>query len=418
MASAHARVARVSAVAGSAGAHTIGPSLWGLRAFGSVRFRTVLALVLASIGLVAHIFLARQLAAIGYGAGHDFTSYFSAGQIVAAGGSPYLLSTGLAEQGAACLGCYLYPPTIAYAVLPLVGLGATAASVAWTAIQLAAMWLALWIGAGIGGARRSAERALWCLAAAVLFTPVFATLFYGNVSALIALGAALVALGGRTAGASGAVMALVKVAPVTFLPAVLAMGDASRRGLLFGFAAVLGLGLLLGPGAWRESIDVLLTLAASEPAAAQNMAPAAVAAQLDLPATMVFGARTASLLMVAIAVSISVVAARRPGGAPAAALAGAIAMLLLPATTWFHYLAVLLPFAAMAWPPSSFTVRTALLAGSLITSAGLLSPPLALVGAATVALTCSWVLWPARTELATPVPPGADDAGLQLSART
>ena len=53
---------------------------------------------------------------------------------------------------------------------------------------------------------------------------------------------------------------------------------------------------------------------------------------------------------------------------PAAALLGTVAMLTIPGTLWFHYLAVLLPFAAMAWPRTGSTVRGLLLASAVLVS--------------------------------------------------
>ena len=65
-------------------------------------------------------------------------------------------------------------------------------------------WIvALWIGTGIGGARRTLERALWCGVAAAYFLPVFDTLWKGNVSGLVALTSVAVALGGQRETLSG-----------------------------------------------------------------------------------------------------------------------------------------------------------------------------------------------------------------------
>jgi hypothetical protein len=77
--------------------------------------------------------------------------------------------------------------------------------------------------------------------------------------------------------------------------------------------------------------------------------------------------------------------ARRPerwGAAITAAVAGS---LLLPAATWYHYLAVLLPLAAFAWPTARVAQRAAMLAGAGLVYAGFgWFLPLALPGAATL----------------------------------
>jgi hypothetical protein len=74
-------------------------------------------------------------------------------------------------------------------------------------------------------------------------------------------------------------------------------------------------------------------------------------------------------------------------------------MLLIPGTLWFQYLAVLLPFAAMAWPRAEPPVRAA-----LVTSAALVGiapylaeqPLLAHAGATVLLVAAAWVLWPRR----------------------
>ena len=97
---------------------------------------------------------------------------------------------------------------------------------------------------------------------------------------------------------------------------------------------------------------------------------------------------------------VSIWLARQRGCMPAAALLGTVAMLIIPGTLWFHYLAVLLPFAAMAWPRAGAGIR-----GLLLTSADLVGiapyldePPLLVyLGSALMLTAAGWVLWPRRS---------------------
>ena len=56
-------------------------------------------------------------------------------------------------------------------------------------------------------------------------------------------------------------------------------------------------------------------------------------------------------------------------------------MLLLPAATWYHYLAALLPVAALAWPAAGTRARLSLLAAAALITVGVAALPLATVGA-------------------------------------
>ena len=66
---------------------------------------------------------------------------------------------------------------------------------------------------------------------------------------------------------------------------------------------------------------------------------------------------------------------------------------------WYHYLAVLLPLAAMAWPRSPAWAKLALFLGAFITSlAGLNTIPIGLsfFSGALMLAVAGWVLWPRR----------------------
>jgi hypothetical protein len=78
--------------------------------------------------------------------------------------------------------------------------------------------------------------------------------------------------------------------------------------------------------------------------------------------------------------------ARRAHVVPVAVTLGTVAMLLLPAAIWYHYLAVLLPLATVAWCRARPRTRALLLAGGVLTSFALVSLPFATLGGALLVL--------------------------------
>jgi hypothetical protein len=257
---------------------------------------------------------------------------------------------------------------------------------------------ALWVGTGIGGARASLERALWCGVAAAYFLPVFDTLWKGNVSGFVALTSVAVALGGRAAGVGAAVGTLLKMAPVTLLPAAL-VADRRARG---SAVLVLGLGVLvsavLAPQPWLDYPRVLVNMLQGTADYASNLAPAAVVANLGWPDAIASLVRILALGVAGLALLFSVNLARTRTGLPAAALLGVIAMLLVPGSLWYHYLVVLLPFAAIAWVRATAPARALLLGSAAAVSLGLAWLPGALAGAVVLTGTSLAVLRPRRPE--------------------
>jgi hypothetical protein len=67
-------------------------------------------------------------------------------------------------------------------------------------------------------------------------------------------------------------------------------------------------------------------------------------------------------------------------------------MLLLPAAIWYHYLAVLLPLAVVAWCRGDVRARIVLLTGGALISLALASLSLALVGAPLMVFGALWAL--------------------------
>jgi hypothetical protein len=63
---------------------------------------------------------------------------------------------------------------------------------------------------------------------------------------------------------------------------------------------------------------------------------------------------------------------------------------------WYHYLVVLLPFAAIAWIAATLRLRSVLLGAAAAVTLGLAWLPGALAGAIVLATTSLAILWPRR----------------------
>lgn len=367
-----------------------------LRAFGSHTFRLMVAAIFVLLGIGMTVVRLTRLELTDPAVAFDFPAYYYAAERMLSGDSPYL-ERQLLETGVAyCRDCYLYPPVFAQALAPVALVPIEIAKVVWWVICYALAFASTWLATGIGGAKRTLERVLWCLAAVFLFGGVASTIWVGNVGTLVALSVTLVAMGGAAAGVGAAAGTLLKVQPIVFLPAVVAAGRRSLVALVTTFVIVLGAGLALAPGAWLDYPSVLRGVFSIPSESTDNLAPAALVARTSLPGMAVDLVRLATLAAAGVSIIASVWLARRPGGMPAAALAGTVAMLLIPGTLWFHYLAVLLPFAAMSWPQARRSARLLLLAGTLM-----ISPlPFAIhvlpvyLGSTTILAATGWVLWP------------------------
>ena len=100
---------------------------------------------------------------------------------------------------------------------------------------------------------------------------------------------------------------------------------------------------------------------------------------------------------------------------PAAASLSAVAMLLLPAALWYHYLAALLPVAALAWTRSRRAGRVLMVAGGVLVAFGLVWLALSLVGAILLMAAALPTLWPRRDpvgRLGQPAPTGETPTGV------
>lgn len=357
-----------------------------LRALLAPGFRTALGLALWGAGtLVGIAFLLRQAADPAGQAGIDLSAYLRAATALADGGTPYgaeQLTGSFSAQG---VDRYLYPPFLAQLLVPLAALPEGAVLAAWTLAQAVAVLVGTVLAAGLGGAAPGLGRLAWCGAAVAWSLPALDTLWKGNVSGFLALGTALVAAGGARAGVASAILALVKVVPVVWVPGVLAGGRRAAAGLALAGGAALGISVILAPGPWRDAVAVLVNLAGGDATHPSNVAPWAVAGRLGLPDPLPGLLRAASVAAaIACALGAPLLVRRLPGprGRHASALAGTMALLLFPAACWLHYLVVLLPLAALAWTAAGGRARLMLVAGGALVGIGVAWLPLVTAGAA------------------------------------
>jgi hypothetical protein len=178
-----------------------------------------------------------------------------------------------------------------------------------------------------------------------------------------------------------------------------------------------GTSVVLSPAAWIDYATVFPNLLGGSADYATNLAPATLVERAGAGATL-GGAVRLALLAAAVAMTLAapLVAWRHPGmhGRAAGVTLATAAMLLLPAATWYHYLAALLPVAALAWPAAGLRWRLALLAAAALVTVGVAVLPLATIGAALLlAVAATIQLRAARgiTRAAAPVPAIGRDGG-------
>jgi hypothetical protein len=119
---------------------------------------------------------------------------------------------------------------------------------------------------------------------------------------------------------------------------------------------------------------------AGSAAEATNVAPWSMIARTGLPDFLGATVRVMSVVVALAAVVGAVAVVRRSGDLVLAAALCSVAMLLLPAALWYHYLVVLLPLAIMAWPHAGSAARLTLVVSALSVSAGVAWLPLATIG--------------------------------------
>jgi hypothetical protein len=342
------------------------------------RFRVLYALAAAGFGSFA-LYVALTVTTLDI----DLRAYwFAAGRVLS--GVPLYPPALLAGPiNAQTLDAYIYPPPLALALAPFRELlGPGLPHLTWIALNIVALALAAGLAWRAGGGRFNLDSLLVLIPLVLLFGPLYSALVIGNVSLLIMLAMAIALAAGprpRT-GVAIALAVMFKVVPLTIVPALATL---SRRALAAFGGTLVGLGLagaILLPDAWPNFVRIFVNLAAGQTVYIQNLAPASVARSF-IPALEPL-ARVASLGVALSLIGLSILLARTPGRWPAALAASVGAFLLLPATLWYHYLAVVLPFALAAWPRASNRGRIGLLVGYL--AIGLIVPPMPLIGAALI----------------------------------
>jgi len=336
----------------------------------------------------------------------DFDAYYFAAERVVAGSSLYMTVQQANPGSAYCGGCYLYPPFLAQVLAPITLVSLGTAKVIWIVFGYVVAFSSIWLATGIGGAARSLERAIWCLAAVLLAEAATSAIWVGNVGTIVALSVTMVALGGMAAGIGAGLGVLLKVAPGTLLPAALVGERESRFALVASLGIVAGSSFLIAPGAWLDYPGVLWNVFATSSAAEGNLAIGEVASQWGWGPDAVSLVRVLAVSAGGACILLSIWLARRLGGMPAAALFGTVAMLVIPGTLWIHYLVVLLPFAAMAWPRAGAASRSLLVTSSaMVGISSFVDETLLSVyfGSALLVIVAGWELWPRR--------PGAKVAG-------
>lgn len=211
----------------------IGQRLMTPVVIGSRRYPSIGLLILAAIGGSLLLIVAatewRHL--------NDEYAYWLAGSRLAAGASPYDIAAAPNTPYA-----YWYPPPLAQILAPLTSfVSADAFSVAWTALLLVCLW---WL----------AGRDVLVALALIAFLPVAVELRVRNVHLALA---ALSVLALRRSPLFWVPATALKITPVLAI-AYLAAAGRWRAAFLVAVAglAVLGVSVVLAPGAWQAFLDV------------------------------------------------------------------------------------------------------------------------------------------------------------------
>jgi hypothetical protein len=355
----------------------------GFRTLRSRPFRILVALALAGIGVVVlAIVLARQASDPRGQFAIDFSAYHLAAQRLGESGSPYLPAMFDGPVDAQGVDVYRYPPPLAQVLLPAAGMPLALVAPLWLIAQAAAIGVAMWLAVRVGsGGSPTLEATCWAAVAVVYFLPAFDTLWKGNVSGFLALLVMLAVLGSQTAGTATSVAALLKMVPVVLIPGLAARGRRAMIACLVAGASITAVSFVLAPQAWLDYVVVLPNLFLGSADHSTNLAPASVLAPATALPSWVSGlARAITILAAVWCIVAAWRVSRHPGGVAAGITLGAVAMLLLPAAIWYHYLAILLPLAALAWFSADYRSRALLLAGGVLIGLGVAALCFALVG--------------------------------------
>lgn len=382
-------------------------------------FARLLCLVVAGIGWAGLAILgAAMLAKKPPEGGFDLQLLLDAAKRVAAGGSPYDLSTVTNGLSARDL-FYSYPPLVAQVLAPFSGLPTWLMLGGWWLGSMVALALvAARVGRPSAGRRLAAHAAtsldvaLLTLAAAPFFFPLTAALLFGNVDmwfpflfgvltlALISDRASPSRVVSVAGGASLAIATAVKLNPGVLLLWLVARKPAAWPSRWFGAmvigatiatgAAILSVSLMDGGvGPWRDYLGYLRAAGNADLTSAVNIGPAAqVALVLGRPEI----AGPLAVLVATAAVAATIASARLIADPLASLCLAVTASFVVLPVTWYHYPTALIPIAVAAWArsrgaPTGRSVTAALVAAYFVADAAIVFPvalwiAVALVGAA------------------------------------
>ena len=198
--------------------------------------RRLLARGLAGIGFAYGLWAIVALGVAGEGGstGTDALAYWTAGQAMLGGGSPYGAAPGEA-------GAYLYAPIFVQVVAPLTLLPAAVFVWGWRLLEVVCLRVAVgsWTGAGV---------------AILVFPPVVIELAFANVNLIVAAVCALVMRGGV---AVSGIPVVVKGVGLPLVPLAFLNG---RAGFVRSWAlllAIVAVSVALAPSLWREYLELL-----------------------------------------------------------------------------------------------------------------------------------------------------------------
>lgn len=264
--------------------------------------------------------LANGLLSIAGRLGWDFDIYWSAGKSVAAGGSAYAATLALGADQWGIGRTYVYPPFLAHVMAPLTALPEAVGFAIFTAAGIAAVMLAFRSLDEVPTARL-VPRIVVGLGA------LWITVFVGQVNLFVLAGLVLVvgSRNERLAGAGLALAVLLRVTPAVFALVLLAQ----RRWAAAAWAAVFtALGAAVGGGELETYLSILRTLGTLPPVH-------------SLWQTSLAGIWLPLAIAAAVAVAMVFVAAgrRRSEAHVIRGTALGIGLLLVPGSSWFHWVA-------------------------------------------------------------------------------
>ena len=272
-----------------------------------------------------------------YTFGCDYLTYDSAARRLLGGQPVYDLTV---PSTGSC-GLYQYPPSSLAIVLPFTAVPPDVALSAWIAASIVSLLV------GCLAMPIRFELRIITLIMAGTSWPFLFGLRIGQVEALLFL---LFALGwrwlDRPVGLAStiAIGALTKLQPALLVVWALLTGRWRAGVMAIAIVAiVVGVGVLLNPQLWIDSVTVLRTISDSAADVGANVAPAAIARQLGMaePLASAFG------VLHMAAVLIVVLVASRWATSDASFLATVLASQLVSPIQWTHYAVML--FLVIAW---------------------------------------------------------------------